>query len=109
MSEERLREQIMGVQHPRPSVVRPSLPLVADSVLLRGLAEKPEDRWPTAKEMTDALNSVLAQWAKEEPEEDVGRAEALAAHRIVDRAYASATAGGTPEILETAEKMSRNP
>jgi UDP-N-acetyl-2-amino-2-deoxyglucuronate dehydrogenase len=35
--------------------------------------------------------------------------EALAAHRLVDRAYASAAAGGTPETLESAEEMSQKP
>jgi predicted dehydrogenase len=42
----------------------------------------------------------------------VGRpsaAAALAAHRVVDRAYASAAAGGTPKRLTPAEELARKP
>ena len=34
-------------------------------------------------------------------------ATALAAHRLVDRAYASAAAGGTPEAARAADEMPR--
>jgi predicted dehydrogenase len=36
-------------------------------------------------------------------------AEALAAHRLVDRAYASAAAGGAPKTVEPAEETARKP
>jgi serine/threonine protein kinase len=42
-----------------PSRVKPELPRVLDSLLLRALALKPDDRFPNAKEMADALVDLL--------------------------------------------------
>jgi len=50
---------------PRASSVRPSLPPALDPVLARGLAKRPERRWPSATAMADAIEDVMAtrEWA----------------------------------------------
>jgi serine/threonine protein kinase len=42
-----------------PSRVKPELPRVLDSLLLKALALRPDDRFPNAKEMADALVDLL--------------------------------------------------
>lgn len=43
---------------PRPSTVRPELPPAVDDVLLRAMAADPDDRWPTARALGDALDEL---------------------------------------------------
>jgi len=45
---------------PRASSIRPSLPPALDPVLARGLAKRPERRWPSATAMADAIDDVMA-------------------------------------------------
>jgi eukaryotic-like serine/threonine-protein kinase len=44
---------------PRASSVSPSLPPAVDDVLLRGLAKRPEDRWPSAAAFADAVSAAV--------------------------------------------------
>ncbi len=44
---------------PRPSQLQPELPHGIDAVVARGLAKKPEDRYPTATAMIDAARTAL--------------------------------------------------
>jgi eukaryotic-like serine/threonine-protein kinase len=44
---------------PRASSVAPNLPPGVDAVLLRGLAKRPEDRWPTAAAFADAVAAAV--------------------------------------------------
>ena len=44
---------------PRASQRNPSLPGALDAVLARGLAKRPEERWPTAGQLADAIDGAL--------------------------------------------------
>jgi serine/threonine protein kinase len=44
---------------PLASSVMPSLPPAVDAVLARGLAKRPEDRWPTAGAFADAVEAAV--------------------------------------------------
>jgi eukaryotic-like serine/threonine-protein kinase len=48
---------------PRASERDPSLPRAVDAVLSRGMAKRPEDRWPTATAMIDTLELALTEGA----------------------------------------------
>jgi serine/threonine-protein kinase len=45
---------------PRPSVVRPGIPVAFDQVIARGMAKRPEDRFASADELARAANDALA-------------------------------------------------
>jgi len=45
---------------PRASERNPGLPAAVDLVLARGMAKRPDDRWPTAREFARALEAALA-------------------------------------------------
>ena len=45
---------------PDPSAVNPDLPSELDPVLQRGLAKNPDDRYPTASELTDGVQTAVA-------------------------------------------------
>src|SRR3954469_9209658 len=49
---------------PRPSEVAPDLPPGVDRVLWRGLEKDPDDRWPTAGAMVEALEDTLGDRAE---------------------------------------------
>jgi tRNA A-37 threonylcarbamoyl transferase component Bud32 len=46
---------------PSPSERNPRLPAALDAVIARGMAKRPEDRWPTAQALAEALESALAE------------------------------------------------
>jgi eukaryotic-like serine/threonine-protein kinase len=46
---------------PAASVRNRALPPAIDAVLARGMAKRPEDRWPTAQDFAEALDSALAE------------------------------------------------
>lgn len=48
---------------PTPSLANPHLPKTVDSVLLRGLAKNPDDRYPSAKAFVEALDDAFAHAA----------------------------------------------
>jgi serine/threonine-protein kinase len=47
-------------QPPPPSQRNPALPAAIDGVLARGLAKRPEERWPSAGAFADALERALS-------------------------------------------------
>jgi serine/threonine-protein kinase len=46
---------------PAASVRNRALPPAVDAVLARGMAKRPEDRWPTAQDFAQALDSALTE------------------------------------------------
>jgi serine/threonine-protein kinase len=87
-------EKVRAAQVPRPSASNPAVPPGLDAVVLRALAREPEDRYPWASELRDALRpfarplgpaphetlaALMAQWFPEERrDEDDRRARGLA-------------------------------
>ena len=45
---------------PRASARNPALPPALDAVLIRGMAKRPEARWPTATEFADAVEHAMS-------------------------------------------------
>lgn len=55
-----LAQQVLsGATHP-PSAVQPRLAPTADAVILRALARRPDDRWPSVSAFVTALTAALA-------------------------------------------------
>ncbi len=55
-----LAQQVLsGATHP-PSAVQPHLAPTADAVILRALARRPDDRWPSVSAFVTALTAALA-------------------------------------------------
>jgi eukaryotic-like serine/threonine-protein kinase len=46
---------------PRASARNAALPPALDAVLIRGMAKRPEDRWPTATEFADAVERAVSK------------------------------------------------
>ena len=58
--------QVLGGVIVAPSTLRPSLPAGLDELVLRGLSSQPEDRFPTALAMAEALERIgVAATARE--------------------------------------------
>jgi serine/threonine protein kinase len=56
---EQLMYQHFNVQPPPPSAFNPSLPTAVDSVLLRALAKRPEDRFPSISAFASAFEQTV--------------------------------------------------
>ncbi len=54
-----LLRQHLSVAPAAPSTLRPGLPPALDAVVLRGLAKRPEDRFPSAGALADAARDAL--------------------------------------------------
>jgi serine/threonine protein kinase len=59
--------QHVEAQPPPASHLNPSLPPALDAVLARGMAKRPEDRWPTAAAFADAIEAAMTQPPLEPP------------------------------------------
>lgn len=46
---------------PPPRSVNPALPIEVEGIILRALAKRPEDRYPTARALADALRDAIAR------------------------------------------------
>ncbi len=67
---ESLEQQIAGhvtENPPHPSEHRAGIPAAFDDVIARGMAKKPEDRYPTARDLAVAAEHALAERAHPEP------------------------------------------
>ncbi len=53
--------QHIDVPAPLASRRNPVLPAAVDDVLARGMAKRPDERWPTSQEFADALEAALVQ------------------------------------------------
>ncbi len=53
--------QHIDVPAPLASQRNPVLPAAVDDVLARGMAKRPDERWPTSQEFADALEAALVQ------------------------------------------------
>jgi serine/threonine-protein kinase len=71
---------------PAPSVVRPELPKGLDTVIARGMAKRPDDRYATCRELVDAARQELGVSSGEIP------VPAVPAPRRVDRRVVGAGA-----------------
>ena len=60
-----LMTQITSRPIPRPSELAPGLPPGLDEIVMRGLAKKRDDRFPTAREMAIALENIGAASQRE--------------------------------------------
>src|SRR4029078_7015069 len=68
---------------PAPSEVRPDVPRSLDEIVLRGLRAKPEERYPTAKAMAEALEraappitrSKVSNWVMDHARGEIQRRE----------------------------------
>jgi hypothetical protein len=79
------------VEQPPPAASRlnPRLPPRLDAVLARGMAKRPEERWPTAGSFVEAIAGALARTAP-------GRRPVVAAARTSRRATPAPCAVGLP-------------
>jgi hypothetical protein len=76
-----------------PASLRKSLPEAADRIIMRGLAKSPQERWATAREMTDELCDALDDWARGDSanRRNTARAEANASDLLTAREKTLAT------------------
>ena len=51
--------QHIEAEPPRASARKPTLPVAVDGVLARGMAKRPQDRWPSTREFAGALAGAL--------------------------------------------------
>jgi len=85
---------------PPPSSVDPSIPKALDDVVLRALADRPDDRFATAKEMAEALRGCItparlpevAGWVLNLAESRLAEIEAK--HEEVERAFETGELAG---------------
>ena len=79
-------------QHVRVAPVPPSrhvpgeLPPGVDAALMRGLEKRPEDRWPSAHDLVEALGSALGEPGRAAAEEVTQPTQQLTAPTVVDSA-----------------------
>jgi tRNA A-37 threonylcarbamoyl transferase component Bud32 len=62
-----IMHKILQVEPPPPSVLNVQVPHAFDAVLRKALAKRPDDRYATAREFSDALNAAVAGRATEPP------------------------------------------
>ncbi len=55
-------KKVMIDEAPPPSSIEPSLPAALDAIVGRCLEKRPEDRYPRARDVADALDALLAAW-----------------------------------------------
>src|SRR5262245_15297689 len=58
-----IQQKIQRGDFPRPRAVKPAIPRPLEAVCLRAMATKPEDRYPSARE----LAAEIEQWLADEP------------------------------------------
>ncbi|HWO23808.1 MAG TPA: serine/threonine-protein kinase [Kofleriaceae bacterium] len=81
---------------PLPSETAPDVPPALDAICLRALAERPEDRYPTADAMADALDAVLFE----------ARFGAAQAGAFVQRVWRPPEPGAPPPLPASSEEAS---
>ncbi|MGD9905691.1 MAG: protein kinase [Vicinamibacterales bacterium] len=63
-----LAQQVLAGDAAPPSTVEPRLPAAVDAVILRAMARRPEDRWPSVSGFVGALGDALAEAGAAAPE-----------------------------------------
>ena len=77
---------IVNTRPRRPGAYRMEIPQQLDMTVVKGLAEKPEDRFQTALEMATALSAVLKSLSNEPVAADLNKAQALLNEDRIDEA-----------------------
>ena len=92
---------------PSPAALHPQATGPVEAVLLRALAKKPEDRYPTAGGLAQALNQAVLQVEMEEIRRQVAQAAAWTAAGHYDRAISrlEALARTHPNDQEIAARL----
>lgn len=79
-------EILSRITSERPPPIEGDVPLSVRGILLRALAKRPDDRFPTAAAMRRAIESALSQLALDSSTEDVATfVEAHMPHRAIER------------------------
>ncbi|MEM6530043.1 MAG: serine/threonine-protein kinase, partial [Chloroflexota bacterium] len=87
---------------PPPSTHRADLPPAVDAVIKKGMAKKPEDRFNSAAEITDALNQAIAGVAADDiPGVRVPRGDGEMSTTQVDKLAAAEAHYNAPPISKT--------
>jgi serine/threonine-protein kinase len=67
--------QVITVNPPRPSSLRPDIPAELEAICLKAIAKQPGDRFPTTAEMRGALAAFLAQNATGQSAKSVNQSQ----------------------------------
>jgi serine/threonine protein kinase len=93
-SMEQLMYQHFNTPPPSPSAINPRLPAVLDAVILRALAKKPEDRYPSIADFASAFAEVVMQVPSELfPARDPGGSGSLEQYATLSVTPSEADAG----------------
>ena len=93
-SMEQLMYQHFNAPPPPPSAFNPRLPTVIDAVILRALAKKPEDRYPSIAEFAGAFAEAVKQIPAETPlEQRQGGSRSLEHYATLSVSQSEADAG----------------
>jgi serine/threonine protein kinase len=91
---EQLMYQHFSVQPPPPSSFNSQLPAAIDLVILRALAKKPEDRFPTVTDFASALTKAAQQTPMTDAvEQSTNEQNAIASYATLDVSQSEANAG----------------
>jgi serine/threonine-protein kinase len=96
---------------PAASARNRALPPAVDSVLARGMAKRPEQRWPTAQEFADAVEAALSEATTRTHRAGAARAGAVAAGVVGARAArtsAARSASARPSAARSTAARSTN-
>jgi serine/threonine protein kinase len=99
---------------PRASSLGGKLPRALDEVLIRGMAKRPEDRWPTAGQFADAVEAALKAApamapAADPPTEATEATAVMSAAAGLRRRRPEREAAARPVFVSTKSRSGRGP